>query len=273
MAGEPRWRRTLSAVSHGRYREGARPASSLCTVPQGAEVTHAVTRTADDADEPVLADDRHDDLRDEPHDDLDDDRAADGITHPLRYRTFGAILTVFGLIGLAASGGLSIERYLVLVNPAHKPSCSFSVFLTCTAAMDSWQGKLLGFPNPFIGLVAFTVVVTLGVVVLTGARLPAWLWRTLLAFTTVGLGLVAFLVWTSLYRLGKLCPYCMVVWAAMLPLWWYQVVHAVQERYVPASEKARAFVVRNRSVVLTALYVALLVWIVVVLHEPIAASF
>ena len=198
--------------------------------------------------------------------------AADG-PRPLTARTLGWLLVVLGAVGFAGSAALSIERYLTLVDPGHVLSCSLNVFIDCGAAMGSWQGSLLGFPNPFLGVAAFPVVITTGVVVLTGARLPRWYWLALLATTTVALGLIVFLVWTSLYALVALCPYCMVVWAAMLPLFWYQVVHAVQEGYLPAGEGVRRTVVGNRHLFLAIGYVLLVVWVFLVMGPHILASF
>ena len=50
-------------------------------------------------------------------------------------------------------------------------------------------------------------------------------------------------------------------WAAMIPLFWYQLVHAVQEGLVPAGTKTTEFVVKNRTLLLAGLYGVVLVWI------------
>jgi uncharacterized membrane protein len=192
---------------------------------------------------------------------------------PMSARTLGWLLVVLGAVGLVASGALAVERYLKLMNPDHVMSCSLNVFLDCGKAIDSWQGSLLGFPNPLLGVAAFPVVITTGVVVLAGARLPRWYWLSLLGATTVGIGLVVFLVWTSLYALVALCPYCMVVWAAMLPLFWYQVVHAVQEGHLPVGEGARRTIVGNRHLFLAIGYVALVAWVFLVMGSHLLASF
>lgn len=185
-------------------------------------------------------------------------------------RRFGWILVVFGLVGFAASLALSIEKVLKLEDPSHVASCSFNIFLDCSAAMGSWQGSLLGFPNPFIGVAAFPVVVTSGVVLLAGARLPAWYWRSLLGGTVAALGLVLFLVYTSVHELEKLCPYCMVVWFAVIPLFWYSLVYAVQGRMLGVSDTVRGFVVRNRFLLLLVLYLAVTAWVVLGMAPAIA---
>ena len=193
-----------------------------------------------------------------------------GTGRRLSTRTLGWLLLVLGAVGFVASGWLSIERYLKLIDPSHVASCTINVFLDCGPAMASWQGALLGFPNPFLGVAAFPIVMTTGVVVLLGARLPRWYWLALLTATTVALGLVVFLVWTSLYALAVLCPFCMVVWAVTIPLFWYQLVHAVQEGYLPVGAGVRRAIVGNRSIILALLYVALIVWILAVMGGAIA---
>lgn len=182
----------------------------------------------------------------------------------------GWLLVVLGLVGFAASLALSIEKYLKLLDPDHTASCSINIFLDCSAAMGSWQGGLLGFPNPLIGVGAFPVVVTTGVVLLTGARLPRWYWVSLLTGTLAALGLIVFLIHTSVAVLGKLCPYCMVVWAVILPLAWYTLTYAVQERHVRVSERARSVLVKNRTVFVVLLYVVVVAWVGIGLYPAIA---
>lgn len=210
-------------------------------------------------------------------DDLTDDEllAAELAAAPVRDRSlgdrrFGWVLVVFGLVGFVASLALSIEKVLKLQDPSHVASCSLNIFLDCSAAMGSWQGSLLGFPNPFIGVAAFPVVVTSGVVLLAGARLPAWYWRSLLGGTVAALGLVVFLIYTSVAELEKLCPYCMVVWVAVIPLFWYSLVYAVQGGMLGASEKVRDVVVRHRLPLLLALYLVVTAWVVLGMAPAIA---
>lgn len=127
-------------------------------------------------------------------------------------RGTGWVLLVAGALGLLASGVLAVEKYLLLTNPFYAPSCELGGVVSCQAVMESWQSSLLGFPNPYLGLAGFSVVVTVGVVVLAGARLPRWFWAGLLTGTLAGFGLVLWLVWQSLVVISAVCPYCMVVW-------------------------------------------------------------
>ena len=127
-------------------------------------------------------------------------------------RRLAAGLVVAGLVGLVASAVLLIERIRVGEDSDYVPTCSINPIISCGSIMESAQASLLGFPNPIIGVAAFPVVVATGAALLGGARLPRWYWLGLQAGVTAALGLVAWLVFQSLYRIGALCPYCMVVW-------------------------------------------------------------
>nr|WP_216645878.1 vitamin K epoxide reductase family protein [Isoptericola halotolerans] len=191
----------------------------------------------------------------------------------LSARAYGILLVLLGAVGLGGSLWLAIEKILKLQDPERVASCSINLFLDCGAAMDSWQGSLLGFPNPFLGVAAFPVVVTTGVVLLTGARLPRWYHLSLLAGTALGQVLIFFLMWTSFYALYRLCPACMVVWVAMWPLLWVQVVRAVQERHLRVGEGLRRLVVGNRWVILAIGYVVAVAWLLLAVGPGLIDSF
>lgn len=130
-------------------------------------------------------------------------------------------LLVGGLVGLVAAAVLLIERIRLAEDSSYVPTCSINPVLSCGSVMESAQASLLGFPNPVIGVAAFPVVIATGAAMLAGARLARWYWAGLQAGVTAAMVFVAWLVFQSLYRIGALCPYCMVVWAVVIPLFWY----------------------------------------------------
>ena len=192
---------------------------------------------------------------------------------PLGGRTMGLLLVVLGGIGFGAAMWLAVEKYLAFIDPDRVASCTINLFVTCSAAMDSWQGALLGFPNPYLGLAAFPVVITTGVVLLVGARLPRWYWMSLLVGTVLGQALVFFLMWTSFYVIVALCPACMVVWTIMWPLLWYQVVRGAQSGDLPMSAGFRDALVGNRTIILVIGYVAAVAWLMLAVGGHLVASF
>jgi uncharacterized membrane protein len=127
-------------------------------------------------------------------------------------------ILIGGFIGLVASGTLTIEKIEMLKNPAYVPTCSINPVLSCGSVMVTPQASVFGFPNPLIGIVSFTVVVVTGLLAVTKVRLPHWYWVGLMAGTVLGVVFVHWLIFQTLYRIGALCPYCMVVWAVTIPL-------------------------------------------------------
>ena len=127
-------------------------------------------------------------------------------------------LLIAGVVGFAAAFTLTVEKIEILINPAYVPSCSINPVLSCGSVMVTPQAALFGFPNPLIGIVAFTVVTVTGVLAIARVRLPQWYWAGLAVGTLLGVVFVHWLIIQSLYHIGALCPYCMVVWAVMIPL-------------------------------------------------------
>jgi len=174
------------------------------------------------------------------------------------------LLVATGAIGLMAAFILSVDKVQQLQDRiAGKESafaCDFSVWVSCSNVMASPQSAAFGFPNSFIGVVGFSVVLTLGVVALAGSPLPNWMWTGLQLGTIFGVGFVTWLQVQSIYAIGALCPYCMVVWAAMIPLFVAVTAESLR-RFAGRSGVARF--VSNWAVLIIALWyvaVAAAIW-------------
>lgn len=128
------------------------------------------------------------------------------------------VLTVGGALGLLAALTLTIERIKLLEDSSYVPSCSLNPVLSCGSVMTTDQAALFGFPNPIIGIVAFTVVVVTGILTLAKIELPHWYWLGLSLGVALGEVFIHWLIDQSLYEIGALCPYCMVVWAVTMPI-------------------------------------------------------
>lgn len=143
-------------------------------------------------------------------------------------RTLAGWHIVGGAIGLVAAFVLTLEKIAKLRDPDYVPSCSINPVLSCGSIMDSSQAALFGFPNPLLGLLGFPVVIVTGVVVFAGFTMPRWYALSLLAGMTLAVVFVHWLIWVSLYQVGALCPYCMAVWAVVVPLWWYTLLNTFE---------------------------------------------
>lgn len=123
-----------------------------------------------------------------------------------------------GLLGELAAFVLTVEKVRQIQNPSYVPSCSINPVLSCGSVMLTKQASVFGFPNPLIGIAAFSVVIVAGVLAVAGIGLPRWYWAGLAGGTLLGAVFVHWLIYQSLYVIGALCPYCMVVWVVTLAL-------------------------------------------------------
>lgn len=146
-------------------------------------------------------------------------------------------ILVAGIVGLTAALTLTIEKIEILINPNYVPSCSINPVLSCGSVMQTPQASEFGFPNPLIGIVAFSVVVVTGVLAVAKVRLPRWYWICLAAGTALGVVFIHWLIFQSLYRIGALCPYCMAVWAVTVPM--FVVVASIALRPLQSNAVAR----------------------------------
>lgn len=182
-------------------------------------------------------------------------------------KRLGAILVGGGAVGLVAAFVLLLEKIELLKDASYTPSCSLNPILNCGSVMVTDQAEVFGFPNPLLGIAAFPVVLATGAALLAGARLARWYWAGLQVGVTLGLGFVLWLMFQSLYRIGALCPYCMVVWAVVLPVFWYVTLRNAGAGLFGA-EVAGARVVRTlREWHLFALTLAVLLVLVLIIEQ------
>lgn len=142
-----------------------------------------------------------------------------------RGRPFGIFLVVTAVIGLIASLDLSIEKIKKLENPGHVLSCDFNPFFSCGSVMNFWQAQLFGFPNQLIGIAAFIFPLLLGVLLISRTDIPRWVMVGLLIGLTGGVALVIFLFVSSIFVIGIGCPWCIVVWTVVIPMWFITAGH------------------------------------------------
>lgn len=151
-------------------------------------------------------------------------------------------LILGGIIGWYSAFELTLAKFDVLVNPTVDLSCNFSLVVQCGKNLESWQGSVFGFPNPLIGLGAFIAPIVVGVAILAGARFARWFWVLFALGMTAGVAFVVWLISQSIFVLGTLCPWCMVVWAVTIPMFWAVALYCLSSGVVPLPNRLqRAF--------------------------------
>jgi uncharacterized membrane protein len=138
-------------------------------------------------------------------------------------------LIVTGGLGWWASFALTLDKFAVLADPDADLDCNFSLVVQCGANLDSAQGAAFGFPNPVIGLGGFVAPIAVGVGLLAGARFANWFWAVFNAGLAGALAFVIWLIGQSIFVLGTLCPWCMLVWSVTIPLFWVVTLRNARE--------------------------------------------
>lgn len=156
-------------------------------------------------------------------------------------RAFAVLLVITGAAGLLASWVITLDKFKLLEDPDFTPGCSLNPVVSCGSVMQSDQASAFGFPNPMLGLVAYGVVIGVGMSLLAGARFPGWYWLTFEAGCLFGVGFVSWLQFESLYRINALCLWCCLAWVATILLFWYVTSFVVRNGFLPAPGWLRSF--------------------------------
>jgi len=123
---------------------------------------------------------------------------------------FGTML-FSSVLSLIASFVLAVDAVKLAADPTAELSCDINAVISCGTVAAAWQSQLLGFPNAFLGLIAEPVVITLAVACLGGVRFPRWFMFAAQVVYTIGLGFAYWLFYQSMFHIGALCPWCLLV--------------------------------------------------------------
>lgn len=147
---------------------------------------------------------------------------------PVASRRLGGLLLVGGLIGLLAATVLLVEKIELLNNPDYIPTCNINPVLSCGSVMNTPQAEAFGLPNPVVGIAGFAAVTVVGAALLAGGGFRRWFQVAIQVGVSFAVIFFHWLIYQSLYVIGALCPYCMVVWVVTIPLFWYTTLATFQ---------------------------------------------
>ncbi|MEV8511468.1 vitamin K epoxide reductase family protein [Dactylosporangium sp. NPDC051484] len=136
-----------------------------------------------------------------------------GRLHRIRHANAWLFTTmlVSSCLSLLASFVLSVEAVTLAADPNANLSCNINSVISCGTVGSAWQSHLFGFPNAFLGLIAEPVVITLAVASLAGVRFPRGFMFAAQVVYTVGLVFAYWLLYQSMFHIGALCPWCLLV--------------------------------------------------------------
>lgn len=144
-----------------------------------------------------------------------------------------------GLIGLLCAFIIMQEKLHLMADPNYHPSCSLNPVISCGSVMQSWQSHAFGFPNPFLGLAGFPIMVFAGLALLVGSSFTRRVWQLIQVGVTFGVIFVHWLMFQSIFHINALCPYCMVVWTVTIVMFWYVTLYNLRAHNLPVPERAQ----------------------------------
>lgn len=154
-------------------------------------------------------------------------------------KAYAYLLIVGSAIGLLMAFIISLEKIHLLQDPSYIPECSINPIISCGNVMKSKQAAAFGFPNPFIGLMGYAVSLTIGMAMLAGAKFKRWFWLGLQLASILAVMFCMYLFYQAVYRIGSLCPYCIVVWTVTIPIFLYTTIWNVRNGFLRVKGKTK----------------------------------
>lgn len=120
-------------------------------------------------------------------------------------------MLIGALLSLLAAFVLTIETFELAKNPNAALSCNVNLILNCATVAAHPSAYTFGFPNPLLGLMAEPVVITVAIAGLLGIAFPRRFMFWAQIGYTLGFIFALYLFFTSMFVIGALCPWCLLV--------------------------------------------------------------
>lgn len=150
------------------------------------------------------------------------------------------VMIIFALSGLYASFTLTVEKIELLQTPTLELPCNINAVLNCGSVMKSSYADLLGFPNSILGLIGYSAVLTLGVILLFGAIINRRFFWLANLFNLGAVIFSYFLLYTSVYTIGALCPWCLLSCLSATMIFIALLLYSLKENHFGFSEDRHA---------------------------------
>lgn len=119
-------------------------------------------------------------------------------------------------VGLIAAFWQLMEKLAILKNKDVALSCNLNDVFSCSNVLSAHQSSILGPPNSVIGIIMFTMFLTVAVVGITGAKTSR---RLMLAVQGLALFMLGFTLWflfESTYSIESICIFCLFIGTAVV---------------------------------------------------------
>jgi len=186
------------------------------------------------------------------------------------------VVAVFASVGIICSLILSVEKLQLLEHPSQQLPCSLNAFLNCATVMNTPEASLLGFPNSFIGLMAYAALLAVAVSGLMGTRHARGFMALLQLGVTVEILFAYWLFFDSVFTIRVLCPFCLAVTFSSTMIFAAITRYNILEQNLYLSPKTQAslerFVAKDYDKMAIAGWIVLMVALVLVKFPGIFSS-
>ncbi len=154
-------------------------------------------------------------------------------------------MIISGSIGLFTSFVLSIEAWQLAADSSARFGCDISSVLSCSTVAQTWQARILGFPNAFLGIFFEAVVLAISVGIFAGVKFPRWYMLGTNLLYTIALFFAFWLFGQSYFIIQVLCPWCLLITLTTTLVFGGITRINVRDRVIPVPEGLRRLVAQG----------------------------
>lgn len=149
--------------------------------------------------------------------------------HKHEHRSVFAVMCIGAIIGLLASFVLSTEAITLAKNSSTILPCDINAALSCGAVGRHPTAAVFGFPNAFIGMISFSVLLSVAIAGLMGTKFPKLYMYLAWLGAVGGFIFAAWMFGVSYTVIGVLCPWCLTTDVATLLILWALTRYNIKE--------------------------------------------
>src|SRR5262245_26650459 len=124
---------------------------------------------------------------------------------------------VCALVGLVASVWAAYVHYHLLYDPHYTSLCDVSARVSCTTVYQSRFSTFRGVPVAILGAIWFAVALLLALAgLLAREAVRESIAGYMFVFSTVGLSVILYLAYASLFLIKAVCLLCLTTYAAVI---------------------------------------------------------
>ena len=154
-------------------------------------------------------------------------------------------MIISGSLGLFTSFVLSIEAWQLAADSSARFGCDISSVLSCSTVAQTWQARILGFPNAFLGIFFEALVLAISVGIFAGVKFPRWYMLGTNLLYTIALFFAFWLFGQSYFIIQVLCPWCLLITLTTTLVFGGITRINIRDRVIPAPEGLRRIVAQG----------------------------